>query len=121
MELANDGRFYSVAFRCIVIGSRVAKSKSQGAKYVQHIAPSDKVLIMSMIVRIRDKTILHSGEKVYSSPGQLLGYPFLPASYIYHDWVDDWHEGEDRTLARQRTPPTCERPEGVITLSLIHI
>ena len=114
MELANDGRFYSVAFRCIVIGSRVAKSKSQGAKYVQHVAPSDRVLITSMIVRIRDKTILHGGEKIYSSPGPLLGHSFLPASYIYHDWVEDWSKGEDRTLSRRRTPPTCEKSEKAI-------
>ena len=61
MGVAKDNRYLSVSFRCIVVNSKIAKSRSKGAKYVQYIAPSRSVLVTSMVVRIRDRRVIHNG------------------------------------------------------------
>ena len=78
-----------------MVDYKVAKPKSKGAKFTQYVAPSSKVVILALVVRIRDRSILHNGEEVYQAPTDARGYPHVPASSVYFDWEEPWTAGEN--------------------------
>ena len=100
MELANDNRYFYASYRCAVMDYKVAKPKNKGAKFTQHIAPSNKVVVLSLVIRIRDRSVLQNGEEVYQAPTDARGYPHILASSVYQDWAEPWRAEEDPLVPR---------------------